>query len=94
MGTVLLLTTVGCGGKLATPGWASVTQVSPNGGIFLQYADGKADWKRIKPDNMPTDMQLAIKHLNQPARFVETKQGSTLTFPGGDTLNYQAIIRN
>jgi hypothetical protein len=94
IGMALLLTTVGCGGKLANPGWASVTQISPDGGIFLRYADGKADWKRIKRENMPTDMKTAIKHLNEPARFVETKQGSTLTFPGGDTLNYQDIIRD
>jgi hypothetical protein len=90
----LLLTIAGCGGKLANPGWASVTQVSPDGGIFLRYADGKADWKRIKRETMPTDMKTAIKHLNEPARFVETKRGSTLTFPGGDTLNYQEIIRD
>jgi hypothetical protein len=90
----LLLVTAGCGGKLATPGWASVAQIAPDGGIFLRYADGKADWKRIKRENMPTDMKTAIKHLNEPARYVETKQGSTLTFSGGDTLNYQDIIKD
>lgn len=90
----LLLIAAGCGGKLANPGWASVAQISPDGGIFLRYADGKAEWKLIKRENMPTDMKTAIKHLNEPARFVETKQGSTLTFPGGDTLNYQEIIRD
>jgi len=84
-----MLAAAGCGGKLASPGWATVTHVSPDGGIFLRYADGKSNWKRIKPEHIPKDMETAIKHVNEPARYVETNQGSTLTFPGGDSLNYQ-----
>lgn len=93
-GTLALSIAAGCGGKLASPGLAKVTYVAPDGGILLQYADGKAAWKKIKRENIPYDMETAIKHVNEPARFVETYQGSTLTFPDGDTLNYQDLIKD
>jgi hypothetical protein len=60
----------------------------------LRYADGRSQWKRIKRENIPKDMETAIKHLYQPARYVETYQGSTLTFPDGDTINYQAVVKD
>lgn len=81
----------GCGGKLTTTGWASVADVSDHGTMLLHYADGKMMWKRLNPDNFRSDSKLAFKHRSQPARYVETKQGSTLTFPGGDTLLYYEI---
>lgn len=81
----------GCGGKLATAGWATVTDVTPYGAMLLQYQDGKAAWKLINPDNPREQTQLASKNLLKPARFVETKKGSTLTFPSGDTINYREV---
>lgn len=81
----------GCGGKLANTGFASVTEVAPNGVMRMQYADGKAAWKRIAEENGPKDSAIAAKNRLKWARFVETKKGSTLTFPNGDTITYQNI---
>jgi hypothetical protein len=80
-----------CGERLTSTGWASVAGVSAHGTVLLHYADGKMVWKRLNPDNVRNDSKLAIKHRSQPARYVETKQGSTLTFPNGDTLLYYEI---
>jgi hypothetical protein len=77
---------------MATTGIASVSQLSPDGAILVRYHDGKADWRRIHPDNMPKDAKKAFNHLNQPARYVETSRGSTLTFPDGETINYRKMI--
>jgi hypothetical protein len=85
---LLSLALTGCGGQLARTGCATVTQVCDNGALRIHYADGKTAWKRIIPDNMPKNGRLAAKHLYKPGRYVETKKGSTLTFPGGDTLVY------
>jgi hypothetical protein len=82
----------GCGGKLATTGWATVTDITPQGAMLLRYEDGKAAWKLINPDNPRKEAAVASKNLLKPARFVETKKGSTLTFPSGDTINYREII--
>ena len=81
----------GCGGKLATTGWATVTEVQPNGVIRLDYPDGKAAWKRIDEDNIRKDTAAAAKNAFKPARFVETKKGSTLTFADGHTLIYHDL---
>jgi hypothetical protein len=81
----------GCGGKLAKTGFASVTEVAPHGVMRMQYADGKAAWKRINEANGPKDSAIAAKNRFKWARFVETKKGSTLTFPNGDTIIYQNI---
>lgn len=79
----------GCGGKLAKTGFAAVTEVAPNGAMRMQYSDGKAAWKRIAEENGPKDCAVAAKNRLKWARFVETKKGSTLTFPNGDTITYQ-----
>jgi len=85
-----LITLVGgCGGQIAKTGWARVTDVSPQGFFTLQYADGKAEVKRISPDSPPKDARTALKNLSAPARYVETDRESTLTFPQGDTITYQ-----
>ncbi len=81
----------GCGGKLAKTGFASVTEVAPHGVMRMQYADGKAVWKRINEENVQKDSAVAAKNRFKWARFVETKKGSTLTFPNGDTIIYQNI---
>jgi hypothetical protein len=81
----------GCGGKLAKTGFAAVTEVAPNGAMRMQYADGKAAWKRIAEENGPKDCAVAAKNRLKWARFVETKKGSTLTFPNGDTITYQNL---
>ncbi len=81
----------GCGGPLAKTGFAAVTEVAPNGVIRMQYADGKAAWKRVAEENGPKDCAVAAKNRLKWARFVETKKGSTLTFPNGDTITYQNL---
>ncbi len=60
----------------------------------LQYADGKGAWKRINRDNIEKDFIVAGKNVFKWGRYVETKQGSTLTFPGGDTIIYRDTDRN
>lgn len=87
-----LITLVGgCGGQIAKTGGARVTDVSPQGFFTLQYADGKAEVKRISPDNMPKDCRIALKNMLAPARYVETARDSTLTLPQGDTITYQNV---
>jgi hypothetical protein len=81
----------GCGGKLADAGWAMVIQLAPNGTMLLQYQDGKMEWKVIQRDNLKAHFEIAAKNILKPARFVETKQGSTLTFPDGDTILYRNV---
>ncbi|AFM26426.1 hypothetical protein Desti_3784 [Desulfomonile tiedjei DSM 6799] len=81
----------GCAGKLATAGAARVVQVAPTGVMLLQYEDGKTSWKLINPDSPRIDTQTAEKNVLKPARYVETKKGSTLTFPSGDTILYKDI---
>ncbi len=89
LGIVSLSILFGCGGPLAKTGFAAVTEVAPNGVMRMQYADGKAAWKRIAEENGPKDCAVAAKNRLKWARYVETKQGSTLTFPSGDTITYQ-----
>ncbi|MEJ2719168.1 MAG: hypothetical protein P8182_18885 [Deltaproteobacteria bacterium] len=84
--TVLLLG--GCGGQIAKTGWTTVTGVSHDGVMRLGYPDGTAALKRINPDTVRKSSRTAAENLLRPARYVETDQGSTLTFPCGDTLIY------
>ena len=89
---VLLISLIaGCGGKLADTGWAAVSEVHPNGVIRLNYPDGKTRLKRIDDENLRSDTKAAAKNMLKPSRFVETKKGSTLTFPDGHTLIYHDI---
>lgn len=90
-GSILAASAAGFADPLSKTGWAVVTDVSPFGAMRIQYADGKAAWKRINPDNVRNDTKLAAKFRFQPARYVETKQGSTLTFPTGETLLYYEL---
>lgn len=88
---LLALTTIlthGCGGKIATTGSAFVTDVAPNGIFRMQYDDGKAEWKRVSPDDPAQTTRIAASNRLTPARYVETKRGSTLTFVDGKTINY------
>ena len=87
--TVLLLG--GCGGQIAKTGWATVTGVSHGGVMRLSYPDGTAALKRINPDKVRKGTRTAAENLWKPARCVETDQGSTLTFPCGDTLLYYDV---
>jgi hypothetical protein len=78
----------GCGGKLAKTGCAAVTGVTCNGDMSIQYPCGKAEWKRIDCKEGRKGIRLAEKNRFKPARYVETKSGSTLTFPDGETIVY------
>ena len=84
----------GCGGRLATNGCAMVTGVACDGSMRLQYKDGTAAIKRLDCDNMPKDLKVVAKNQFQPARFVETSKGSTLTFPNGDTVTYKDVRKD
>ena len=88
--TILLpaLVAGGCGGKIAKTGVATVTGVTSEGVVRLNYADGKTALKRVNPDNVRRATKMAAENAFKPARYVETSQGSTLTFPSGDTLTY------
>ena len=88
--TILLsaLVAAGCGGKIAKTGSATVTGVTADGVMRLNYADGKTALKRVNPDNVRKAAKMAAENAFKPARYVETTQGSTLTFPCGETLTY------
>jgi hypothetical protein len=90
-GVVCLLPVAGCGGKLATPGCVTVSQVCPNGLMLLHYPEGKCEWKRLRSDDVCKESREVAKNLYKPARVVETKKGSTITFPCGDTFIYQDL---
>lgn len=77
-----------CGGKIASVGTAFVTDVAPNGVFTMQYEDGAREWKRVDPDNPVEQTRIASKNRFSPARYVQTKRGSTLTFVDGKTINY------
>ena len=57
----------------------------------LLYADGKKAVKKLSGPNPRKDTKLVTKNLMKSARFVETEEGSTLTFPNGDTVIYSAL---
>ncbi len=59
---------------MATTGWATVAEITPQGAMLLQYQDGKAAWKLINPDNPRQQTAVAAKNVLKPARFVETKK--------------------
>ena len=91
LAAVSVLPMGGCGGKLASPGCAVVTQVCPNGLMLLNYPEGKCKWKRLRSDDVCKDSNELAKNLYKPAKVVETKKGSTITFPCGDTFIYQDL---
>jgi hypothetical protein len=78
----------GCGGKLARTGCAVVTDVTCNGEMRVHYADGKIRWKRIDSENFDRDVRTAEQNRFKPGKYVETKSGGTLTFPGEKTIVY------
>lgn len=78
----------GCAGKLAKTGCATVTDVTCDGAMRIQYANGKADWKRMECDNVRRDVRIAQQNRWKPAQYVETKSGGTITFPKGDTITF------
>ncbi len=88
MGLLVAIVNNSCGGKIATTGTAFVTDVAPNGVFSMQYEDGKREWRRVDPDNPVEQTRIADKNRFSPARYVETKRGSTLTFVDGKTINY------
>jgi hypothetical protein len=90
-GLILAAANPGFPEPLAKNGWARVIDVSPHGAMLIQYSSGKVAWKRINPDNLRKDTVLAFKNRFVPARYVETKRGSTLTFPRGETLIYYEL---
>lgn len=87
-GIACLFIQAGCGGPLAKTGCAVVTDVACHGVMRMHYPDGRAEWKRINRDNVTGDTRTAEKNRLKPARFVETRNGGTLTFPDGDTVTY------
>ena len=92
LSAVCALALAGCGGQLAKPGCAVVSQVCSNGAMLLHYPEeGKSEWKRLRSDNVCKESQELAKNLYKPAKVVETKKGSTITFPCGDTFIYQDL---
>lgn len=89
--SALALPFLGCGGPLAKTGCAVVTDVGCYGVMKMRYADGKAEWKRINRDNVRKDTEIAAENRFKPARYVETRNGGTLTFPDGDTVVYHDV---
>jgi hypothetical protein len=82
------LVAASCSGKIAKTGSATVTGVTLDGVMRLNYADGKTALKRVNPDDVRKATKMAAENAFKPARYVETSQGSTLTFPCGTTLTY------
>lgn len=91
LGILLAVAAAGCGGKLAKTGCATVTGVTCNGEMRMNYTCGKSAWKRIDCGNIREGIRTAEKNRFKPARYVETKSGSTLTFPGGETITYHDL---
>jgi len=89
--TILFLCAAGCGGRLANTGFARVTEVSPQGAIRVQYDNGELAWKKVDPDNARKDTLIAMKNRLKPAKYLETKNGSTLTFLDGETIVYKNL---
>ncbi len=85
---MLVLGMGGCSAKATRVGCAQVTGVSCDGVMRVSYADGKAALKQIDPDDLRKGTKTAIENMFKPARYVETTQGSTLTFPCGKSLLY------
>jgi hypothetical protein len=86
-GAAAALLVAGCAGQIAKTGCAKIVGVGC-GVMTLQYEDGKRKLKRIDPGNLRKGSRTALKNLGKPGKYVETTQGSTLTFPCGDTMNY------
>lgn len=88
-GLILVLVLAGCGGRLAEPREGTVTGVWNNGAMMLQYSDGTSSYKMIDSDDRRIDSRKVAKHLFQPAKLIETKKGSTITFPDGESFVYR-----
>jgi hypothetical protein len=84
----------GCSGKIAKTGCATVRNVSCEGILALQYADGKMKLKQLEQANFPSDLKKVKKNLLRPAKYVETVKGGTLTFPNGDTIICHDVKRD
>jgi len=82
------LVTGGCAGKATRTGCATATWVECDGRMKLSYAEGGAAIKQLDPGALPKAAKTTARNLFAPARYVETNQGATLTFPGGDTVVY------
>lgn len=78
----------GCGGKVTKTGCATATWVGCDGRMGLTYAEGRSAVRQLDPDALPKAATTTAKNLFAPSRYVETTQGSTLTFPNGDTVVY------
>lgn len=91
LGFLITVAVSGCGGKLAKTGCATVTGVTCNGEMRMNYPSGKSEWKRIDCGNVREGIRTAEKNLFKAGRYVETKSGSTVTFPGGKTITYQDL---
>ena len=84
----------GCSGKIAKTGCATVREVSCDGILSLQYADGRMKLKRLEQANLPSHLKKVKKNLLRPAKYVETVKGGTLTFPNGDTVICHDVKRD
>ena len=93
LAVVCITALAGCGGQLAKPSCATVSQVCPNGLMLLHYPEGEYAWKQLRSDNVCKDSRELAKNLYKPAKVVETKKGSTITFPCGDTYIYQDLAK-
>lgn len=78
----------GCAGKATRTGCATATWVGCDGRMGLRYAEGGTAVKQLDPGALPKAAKITAQNLLAPARYVETTQGSTLTFPCGDTIVY------
>jgi hypothetical protein len=78
----------GCAGRATKTGCATATWVGCDGRMGLTYAEGRAAVKQLDPEALPKAAKTTAKNLFEPARYVETTQGSTLTFPNGHTVVY------
>ena len=76
----------GCSGKIAKTGCATIKNVSCDGIMTVQYADGRMKLKRLDQANLPSNIRKVKENLFKPTKYVETIKGGTLTFPNGDTI--------
>jgi hypothetical protein len=89
IGMALVFVLTGCGGKLAEPRQGRVTGVWNNGAMLVEYSDGMSSYKMIDSDDRRMDSKKVAKYMFQPAKMIETKKGSTITFPDGESFVYR-----